>query len=341
MKRIIPALLSLALVLAACGVPAAENTPAVTPEPTAYPASDSDFHAPSGHTPPPPGTPQPTRAPDEPLPEGFELPDPGFEPESFWLSEPYGEQGQALLLLRGAGSGGVEFRCWHSCCALYGGGQAERCLSTMSFGAETGADGLFGIYIDRDDEVRLSVDGDTLTITYPEDGLYADYPSRFYRCGDEDARCAWRNMPYNNEARIPLPATSSREEILSMPGVVQTGEESYELGDMAFSYRENYALEYVSVTAPGTGFSIRGLDVGSCAGDILASFPSDIADFAAVKAGETDLYGTDGFNSSRASFMLDYEGQMCFYLLDTAHSHVFFYLDKEGTVERIEYSNFL
>ena len=60
-----------------------------------------------------------------------------------------------------------------------------------------------------------------------------------------------------------------------------------------------------------------------------------------MKAGETDLYGTDGFNSSRASFMLDYEGQMCFYLLDTAHSHVFFYLDKEGTVERIEYSNFL
>lgn len=39
--------------------------------------------------------------------------------------------------------------------------------------------------------------------------------------------------------------------------------------------------------------------------------------------------------------MLDYEGQMCFYLLDAAHSHVFFYLDEEGTVERIEYSNFL
>ena len=341
MKRAVLILLALTVFLTACGTPASESSAEVTPVPTVYPASGRDLLVqPTEYTLPPTGTPQPVRPPDEPLPDGFELPDPGFEPESYWLSEPYGEQGQALLLMRSL-NGGVQFRCWHNCYTLYSNGPVERNLSTQTFAAKAGGDGVFDIFIDRDDNLRLSVNGDKLTITYPEEEIYADYPKNFYRCGYEDARAAWRNMPYNSEARIPLPATSSQEEILSMPGVVQTGEDSYKLGGLSFFYRENHTLEYLTVTARGTGFSIRGLDVGSDAADILASFPSGIADFAAAKGGKTAMYGTDGFNSSRACFMPDYNGQMCFYLLDNGGSHVFFYLDDGGTVERIEYSNFL
>ena len=341
MKRAALTLLALAIVLTACGAPASESSAEATPAPTVYPASGRDLLVqPTEYTLPPDGTPQPVRPQDDPLLDGFELPDPGFEPESYWVSEPYGVQGQALLLMRSL-DGGAQFRCWHSCYTLHGNGIVERDLSTQTFAAKAGGDGVFDIFIDRDDNLCLSVNGDKLTITYPEEEIYADYPENFYRCGYEDARAAWRNMPYNSEARIPLPATSSQEEILSMPGVVQTGEDSYRLGDLSFVYRENHALEYVSVTGPGTGFSVRGLDVGSSAADLLASFPSGIADFDPATDGWTVLYGTDGFNSSRAEFIPGYEGQRCFYLLDNAYSHVFFYVNEEGTIERIVYSRFL
>ena len=76
MRRLIPLILAL-LLMSACGAeapPTAEPTPTPTVEPTL-----------------------------EPLPESApaSLPDAGFEPESFWLAEPFGDGGKALLLMSG------------------------------------------------------------------------------------------------------------------------------------------------------------------------------------------------------------------------------------------------
>ena len=73
MKRLVPLILAL-LLLTACAAEAPPEVSAPTPEPTP--------------TVEPTPTPVPTSAPAS-------LPDAGFEPESFWLAEPFGDGGNA------------------------------------------------------------------------------------------------------------------------------------------------------------------------------------------------------------------------------------------------------
>ena len=96
MKRIIPLILAL-LLLAACGAEAVEATPTSEPtekvSPTPEPAETSSA-VPLVHS-------------------EFTLPDPGFEPDSYWLAESFGDRGSGLLLSRENG-GDLEFKCWYS-----------------------------------------------------------------------------------------------------------------------------------------------------------------------------------------------------------------------------------
>lgn len=310
----------MALLLTACAAP----QPAASPEAAAAPSPEAT-----------PGAPV-TSALEAQTPDV--LPDAGFEPDSYWLAQAYGGRGQALMMSRGLPGGGAEMKCRYSAYIVYGGEGAyrERCLETGAFSAKTDAAGAFSLYEDTESG-RLSMEGGELTLSYPDGSVFAAYPARFYRVGEIDARAAWRAMPYNDEARLPLPSTTTREWLLAIPGVEDMGEGSYRLGGMSFSYRDNYKLEYLTVTKPGTGFSVRGIDVGSSLDDICANFGFD----ARLGAGLLTFYGTDGFKSSRAQLYCDESGRNCVYLLDDARSHVFIYLDDEGAVEEIAYSRFL
>ena len=271
------------------------------------------------------------------------LPPAGFEPDAYWLAEPYGDGGEALLLSRELADGGVEFKCWYSVFTVYENeGFSERNLTTDTFSAATSPDGSFCIY-EREGELTLALSGDTLEISYPGDELYSYMPRRFYAVTEDEARSAWRGMPYNREARIPLPNMSSRAQLLATPGIVAIGDsESYQLGGMHFAYRNDYKLEYIQVTEPGTGFSVRGIDVGSSAEEVLASLPGGISEMPCVADdGAITLYGTDGFNSSRAFICQNQTGETAFYLLDCCRSHMYIYIDETGTVTRIEFSYFL
>ena len=103
MRRMLPLILAL-LLLTACGAPAAEATPSASP----VPASPLDLITP-GTASVPIETVSPERASSRAVPETMTLPDAGFEPESYWFAEPFGDGGQALLLMSGDG----RFKCWY------------------------------------------------------------------------------------------------------------------------------------------------------------------------------------------------------------------------------------
>lgn len=312
----------LALLLTACGAP---DSPSVG---TATPAASV------------PTTSAPEAEPvalDIQLPEI--LPPSSFTPDSYWLAEPYGDGGAALMMLRQLPGGGAELTCRYSVftTAYEGEPYSERSLTTGSFSSTVSQDGSFAIYEVMEAGLLIVLDSGKLEISYPDTETYKYLPRRFYAVTEDGARSAWRDMPYNSEARIPLPATASREALLATPGVEDIGEGSYKLGGMSFSYTDNYRLESVSVTEPGTGFSVRGIDVGSGLDDICGNFgfsPSSPTD-------RKTFYGSDGFMSSRAQIWPDDSGRSCVYLLDNGRSHVFIYLDDAGVVEEIAYWRFL
>ena len=101
MKKLIPLILAL-LLLAACG---AETPPAESVEPS----------SPYNLVTPPPQTP-PAEPSDETLsrelPEGFALPQEEFEPAAYYLAEPFGEQGAALLTLSADGRFTCRYGYW-------------------------------------------------------------------------------------------------------------------------------------------------------------------------------------------------------------------------------------
>lgn len=320
------AALIIALLLTACASPQPASTPqpTSTPEPTAAPTPE-----------PTPGT---TIASVLATPTPDILPDAGFEPESYWLAEPYGDEGEALMMSRQLPSGGVHVKCWYSACTVFGSGEAysERYLQTSVFTAMTGADGAFYLF-DYPEGGRLSIEGDTLTVSYPDDGTFDMYPTRFYRVSEEQAREAWRSMPYNAEVRLPLPFVTTRKWILAIPGIEDMGEGSYRVGGLSFLYRNDYYFEYVSVTEPGTGFSVRGIDVGSTLEEICENFSFEVSSPTDMK----HFYGSDGFMGSRAELTVDYSGRNLVSLLDDASSQTYIYLDDAGTVEEIVYCVFL
>ena len=102
MKRAVLLMLVL-LLLTACGVPAAEPTPDVTADAASPVAAPEPSAAPVE-------TISPEEASRRAVPETMTLPDTPFEPESYWLAEPFGDGSQALLLMSAAG----RFKCWYN-----------------------------------------------------------------------------------------------------------------------------------------------------------------------------------------------------------------------------------
>ena len=113
--RIIPLILALAL-LAACGTGSAAEPPDVTgagtPQPTASPEPSPEAGA--------AGLPQYFTQPRA-VPEGLDFPDYGFAVEEYYLAEPFGLSGRALLLRGTDDNGGERFACRYMSYAPDGG----------------------------------------------------------------------------------------------------------------------------------------------------------------------------------------------------------------------------
>ena len=272
----------------------------------------------------------------EPLPEGFCFPETDFEPQSCWVAEPFGDGGQALLLM-GGDTPDSPLELWYSSWVetdleVY----MERDLACLSLAAEKGSE--LCAHGDPSFPIALAMDGDTLTLEPPEDWPFCPLPERFERVTREEALLAWAEMPFCGEVSLPVGAYEDREALLAIPGAGISSMESYytvyTAPGCSFSYASR-ALEMFTATEPYTGLSIRGLDVGCTLGDILASFPNALA------PGELGvLYGSEEYNSARGAL---YEGEegLFVYLLIPGSVHVFFYLDSSDTVESITVSYFL
>ena len=102
MKRLAPLVLALTLILTACGT--------VTP-----PAESIDPSSPYDLITLPPQTPPATPTEESlsrELPEGFALPAEEFEPAAYYLAEPFGEHGAALLALSADGRFSCRYSSW-------------------------------------------------------------------------------------------------------------------------------------------------------------------------------------------------------------------------------------
>ena len=260
MRRLIPLILAL-LLLAACGAevpPTAEPTPEPTPTPTAEP------------------TPTPTVEPTlEPLPESApaSLPDAGFEPESFWLAEPFGDGGKALLLMSGDG----RFKCWHS-----------------SWREHPEHGGLYlvgGSFTEA--EAMAAAEGEALTLEYAE-SRDSPRPERFSAASYEEALAAFLDMPYNDEAVLPVPERISRADWEATPGVTPLEADEryrrYEYLGAVVTYEywgDTLILDGFTSETPDFPFALRGLGIGSSLDEVFSRFP----DGPAIETAEPEQYG--------------------------------------------------
>ena len=312
MKKLIPLALAL-LLLPACGegAPSAAAPPApaaelITPGPASVPDA----------------TVSPEAASCRAVPDTMALPDTPFEPESYWLAGPFGDGGQALLLMSADG----RFKCWYN-----------YFFEESGTGWEDIVGGSF-----TEAEAAASVDGETLALEYCS-ASDKPRPERFTAITRAEALRAHRDMPYNDELSLPVPTRTGRDEWEAVPGVrliEQMGnfisyeylgaDVSYELWDGTLS------LSGFTAESPDFPFSVRGVGIGSSGEDVLASFPSDVLSLA--DAGEQHTFYGGLFGCMGAwNTGDDWRGDVI--MVSDGRTITRFILDGDGTVYRIEFWN--
>lgn len=271
MKRLVPLNLAL-LLLTACAAEAPPEVSAPTPEPTP--------------TVEPTPTPVPTSAPAS-------LPDAGFEPESFWLAEPFGDGGKALLLMAADG----RFKCWYSSWHEH----PEIDWINLTGGSFTEA------------EAEAAAEGEALTLEYAE-SWDSPRPERFAAATYEEALAAFLDMPYNDEVVLPVPERVSRADWEATPGVTPLGADdwarNYEYLGAEVIYQgfdKTLRLGGFTAESPDFPFTVRGLGIGSSLDDVLSRFPdgpaarwSDPESYRCLYGGSIGLIGYyDAYDESR------------------------------------------
>lgn len=317
MKRVIPLLLAL-LLLTACGVPAAEPSPT----PSATPLSSSPNDIVVFTRPPAPfvGESDTARA----MPDTLTLPTTEFTPVSYWLAEPYGEGGQALLI---AGEDGA-FKCWYSDWGYL--------ADLNAYELETGCV--------TETEAQISIDGDALTLACENDG-FACSPESFRRVSREDAIRAHRDMPFNDEIVLPMARRISREELEAMPGVEFVSEE-YGHGGIVYTlpgvtlYFDpgtdwELILAYFTTANPDLVPEVRDITLGTALDDILSVLP-DGPKSAVYGDDSGQIYGGfyAGANISERSDADEYRGQDQLTVYSRGQS-LKYILDENNKVEAI------
>ena len=327
MKRMIPLLLVILMLTACTAQPSV--TPTAAPTPEATPAQTE--------SPTPSPTPESNAVPVE-----FALPDPGFEADSWWLADAYGDEGKALMLTATDEDGVMQLKCWYDFHAeVRSGGRTERDLMCGSFSAADYSGGSFEISGTVAGNASVSVDGDSLTVAYTglEEGT--EMPAGFKRVTEDAALEVFRDMPYNDETELPIPPTMTAEEFEALPGLEQTGEETYlyngmEITPGATSFSGDITLWSVRATDPENIPDIRGVKIGSAVSDVLECFPGEAVEIADL-TGEVQLYGTDGIESCRGMLAVSEDGSLTLSFTDM-YSNVSFEFDTDGYVEAISWS---
>lgn len=223
------------LTLSACGAPAAE--PSATPSTTPLPASPNCIMA-------------DTLLPTE------------FEPASYWLAEPFGEDGKALLI---AGEDGA-FKCWYSDWGFV----EELDVNELETGSVT------------QNEAQISMGDDALALTCEHDG-FAYSPESFRSVSREEAMRAHLDMPFNDEIDLPMARRISREEFEAMPGVEFVSEEPghggivYTMPGVQLHFDPGgdgeLILAYFTTANPDFVPEVRGITFGTALEDILSRLP--------------------------------------------------------------------
>lgn len=323
MKRLTPiAFMLLMFLLASCTAPAAEPTPSPAP----LPASPGDLIAP-GPTPVPVATVSPEEASSRAVPETMTLPDAGFEPESYWLAEPFGDGGQALLLMSGDG----RFKCWYNYRSEY---------------PDTGWEDIVGDSF-TETEAEASIDGGTLTLVYAETPDNPR-PERFAAIIRAEALRAHRDMPYNDELSLPVPVRVERSEWEATPGVTPV---SYSEGGVSgavyeymgatvyFDAMSGAPLYFSGFTTESVAFpfKVRGVGIGSSGEDVLASFPSNVLTLADAGECHTFYGGVIGFLGSWNAMDKNRGGADI--MVSDSRTITHFILDEDGIVYKIEFWN--
>ncbi len=323
MKRIVLLVLAL-LLLAACGAPAAEPTEGASP--TSIPASPGDLVTP-GPTPVPVETIPPEEASGRAVPETMTLPDVGFEPESYWLGESFGDGSQALLLMSGDG----RFKCWYNYRSEY---------------PDTGWEDIVGGSF-TETKAEESVDGGTLTLVYAES---ADNPrpERFTAITRAEALRAHRDMPYNDELSLPVPTRVERAEWEAVPGVtlleyseggVSGAVYEYMGATVTFDAMSGAPLYFSGFNTESADFpfKVRGVGIGSSGEEVLASFPSNVLTLADAGEYHTFYGGVIGFLGSWNAMDKNRGGADI--MVSDSRTITHFILDENGIVYKIEFWN--
>lgn len=237
------------------------------------------------------------------------LPDPGFEVRSYWLSEPFGEGGQALVL---CGEGGVF-------CAFVCLERSEGCVRTLP--AATGSD-----FEPEGGSARLDLGYFTLDLR---------------RVRWNEAVNTLRETPVMpGEVKLPVAALTSRESALRALGEPlgvseQSGLERWDYGTTLFKFEaEGDALRLISIDSSDARFapSLRGACLGSPYSDLTGSTPGS----GSSQEGLWYKYG--GEDGAREEICLG-EGGENYILIDDGSCSLRFYIDgADGyTITRIVY----
>ena len=307
MKRLLPLILAL-LLLTAC---AAEAAPEGSAEPTPVPAPESTPPEQTVHD-----LPRYYTEP-RPVPEELDFPDDGFEVEEYYLAEPFGICGRALLL-RGRNAAGRErFKCRY-----------------FSYVPEGGEYVLRGASADEGSGAYIQEQSGALLASVPRLAEGVTGPEVFYPVDRETALRAWRDMPFFDEIALPLDRRMIEARLEALPGVGKLGEHEYEYEGVRISCREfstrNAAYIYSFYSeSPGAPLSVRGLSIGeSTLSEALERFPCQREDYTPGLMGGP-IYGTwdDGLYgeprmSDQGSLFLQFQGDESFLCLSFDENEV-------------------
>ena len=199
----------------------------------------------------------------------------------------------ALLLMSGDG----RFKCWHS-----------------SWREHPEHGGLYlvgGSFTEA--EAMARVEENALALEYAEsrDG---PAPERFAAASYEEALAAFLDMPYNDEAVLPVPERVSRADWEATPGVTPLEADEryrrYEYLGAVVTYEywgDTLTLDGFTSETPDFPFALRGLGIGSTLDEVFSRFPdvssvqwSDPERYRCIYGGDIGLVGYwDAHDASR------------------------------------------
>lgn len=262
------------------------------------------------------------------------LPNPGFEPDTYWIADDFGNCGQAMLLMADNGDF-LNLKCFfNQHVPAPEQASVESILGCYTFEAVVHTGVSFPV--DRTDGTAvLEIEGDRLFIRYA--GTEKPMPERFSRVDYDIALEEYRDMPYNDECSLPLAKVISHDEILNIPGVERIGNDEYRYKGAVIQLSPEYEGSHHiwSITAQSNDFlpNVRGVKIGCSASEVLSRFPGENT---VLNEGDYIIYGTDDLLSADGRVYSD--GDRRVILFCDNDSIIRFFIGSNDTVEEIQWT---